>query len=155
MHKPTFFMPPSPRAPQWVTAALLALAVVSLVFWVLRAGSMTRAETGLRFVATPATPASPERWGRALGATPAATSPAAPAAPSALVLAGVISAGQRNGMALIAVDGQKAQAFEPGQEVQPGRYLVGVGPRVARIGTGPQGPVTETLEMTPPALPSN
>lgn len=140
------------------TLGLLALAVGSLVFWGLRLGSMPQSVPQLRFVTTPGLAAlSPDGLGRALGvvAQPDSAPTTAPAARSALSLAGVMARGQGRGAALISIDGQKAQAFETGQEVQAGLYVLAVEPRVVRLGSSPQGPVTDTLTLLPPTLPQN
>ena len=145
----------SPSAPRMITLGLVALAVGSLADWALRLGSMPTTEAGLRFVSIHAPEAAPQDLARALGAARSEATPSVAAPRSSLTLAGVIATGANAGMALIAVDGQKAQTFELGQEVQPGVYLIGVGPRLARLGATPQGPVTEVLEIVPPTLPQN
>ncbi len=148
----------APARPARASAlVLVALAVGSLVFWGLRLGSMPQSVPELRFVSTPALAGlTPDGLGRALGAvaTPDAA-PTVPAARSSLTLAGVMARGQGRGAALISVDGQKAQVFETGQAVQAGLYVLAVEPRVVRLGASPQGPVTDTLELVPPALPKN
>ncbi len=148
---------PARLARVW-TLGLLALAVGSLVFWGLRLGSMPQSVPQLRFVATaPPAGLSPDGLGRALGVVSVTDSvqASAPAARSSLGLAGVMARGQGRGAALISIDGQKAQAFETGQEVQAGLYVLAVEPREVRLGSSPQGPVTDTLTLLPPALPQN
>ncbi len=143
------------RLARGTALALLALTVGSLVFWSLRLGSMPQSVPDLRFVTTTAEGWNPDGLRRALGGVDSLPSTPAPVVRSTLKLAGVMARGQGQGTALISVDGQKAQAFETGQAVQAGVYLMAVEPRGVRLGTSPQGPVTDTLELLPPALPKN
>jgi hypothetical protein len=73
-------------------------------------------------------------------------------APTTLALVAVVN---RNGAgtALIAIEGQKAQAYLPGDQVQPGRYLIKLGLRSAELGPNPQGVATEILSIPVPELP--
>lgn len=138
-----------------LTALLSALAVGSVVFWVLQITAMPQTGSDVRWVGQPPAQAEASRWIRALGQPSVA--PAAAAVEIPLTLVAVIAqAGQggRGGAALIAAAGQKAQTFQVADEVQPGRFLLEVGLRSARLGPSPRGPVTETLELAVPALPS-
>ena len=67
-------------------------------------------------------------------------------------LVAVVNAGQ-GGVALMAIEGQKAQPYRVGDSVQSGQYLVGLGLRSAQLGPTPKGPATETLTIPVPALP--
>jgi general secretion pathway protein C len=86
---------------------------------------------------------------RALGGGPSSLTTRAPAT---LALVAVVN---RNGAgaALIAIDGQKAQIYQPGDPVQPGRYLIKLGLRSAELGPTPQGAATEVLNISVPELP--
>jgi hypothetical protein len=57
-------------------------------------------------------------------------------------------------VALIALDDRKAEAYAVGTPVQAGRYVVRLGLRSAELGPSPQGPVTETLTLPVPQLPT-
>lgn len=147
--------PVTPGAATWiqrgVTAALAGLALGGVVFWVAQSLALGRSEE-VRFVADPDAGAHRARLAQALGGQ-TAPSQAAEQTRSALTLVAVIARGQRAGSAMISVNGQKAQAYQPGDEVQPGRYVLELGPRQVGLGPGPQGPVVEVIELKVPKLP--
>ena len=150
-------MTPSVNAPSiWIqgliTALLSALAVGGAMFWGLQITSMPQAGGDVRWVELPAQPAQAASWTRILGAGTAEKN--LPEVPANLALVAVIARGDGGGTALLAAAGQKAQAYQIGDEVQPGRYLLQVGLRSASLGASPKGPATEVLELAVPTLPS-
>lgn len=62
-------------------------------------------------------------------------------------LLGVVANASGQGSALLAVDGQPAKAFLPGQSVAPGWVLHSVGHRLARLAPSLQDTPTVTLEL--------
>ena len=62
-------------------------------------------------------------------------------------LLGVVAGASGQGSALIAVDGQAAKAFLPGQQVAPGWVLHSVDRRMARLAPSLQQAPTVTLEL--------
>jgi general secretion pathway protein C len=62
-------------------------------------------------------------------------------------LLGVVAGASGQGSALIAVDGQAAKAFLPGQQVAPGWVLHSVERRQARLAPSLQQAPTVTLEL--------
>ena len=147
------YSPPSKnRTPHLALVAMMvALAGGSAAFWVLQVLALPRQSHDLRVtpdVPTPAVAASGQ-LGRALGVVePTAAAPAV----SNLTLTAVIG-GPHRGVALIAADGQKATPFAPGDEVQPGLYLLRLGQRSAELGHAPQGPTSISLSISVPTLP--
>ena len=147
--------PPSHKPLIWahglVTALMAALALGGIAYWVLQLSAMPQAGHDARWVDLPQSQSTLAPWGRVLGVSDQRT--AAPEQAANLSLVAVISAGQ-GGMAVIAATGQKAQTYQVGDEVQPGRFLVQVGLRSASLGPSAQGPAQEVLELTVPALPT-
>jgi general secretion pathway protein C len=84
-----------------------------------------------------------------LGAAPGASESAAGAASSRYELRGVIAQG-RNGVALLAVDGQPAKPYLVGSLIHEGVILRSVGPRHAELAADRGGPVIKRLELPPP-----
>jgi general secretion pathway protein C len=62
-------------------------------------------------------------------------------------LLGVVANASGQGSALLAVDGQPAKAFLPGQSIAPGWVLHSVGHRLARLAPSLQDTPTVTLEL--------
>ena len=130
------------------TLAIWALAAASAAYWGLR---LTARPPGMPApTAAPAPVAADvQAMARLLGAVTAQT-PQAAAAPvsSRFALVGVL-AGQQggSGAALIAVDGKPAKPYRVGATVDAGLVLQSLGPRQARLGAGPEGVTTVTLEM--------
>ncbi len=135
-----------------VTAALAGLALGGVVFWGAQMLALGRSDE-VRFVAEPNGAVAQAQLGQALGAQ-AVPAQATEQPKSALTLVAVIARGQRSGSAMISVNGQKAQAYQPGDEVQAGRYVIELGPRRVGLGLSPQGPVVEVLELKVPKLPT-
>ena len=144
--------PPSIWFQRGLTAALAALALGGVAFWVAQILALGRADPHVRFTAQAEPVLAPEALSRALGHDGAATVAASPVQ-SVFTLVAVIARGTREGQAMIAINGQKAQAYQPGDEVQAGRYVVELGPRQVGLGASPQGPVLEVLELKVPRLP--
>lgn len=83
--------------------------------------------------------------GRALGlVTPTAAAPTPQA--TRFQLMGVIAASSGQGSALIGTDGLPPKAYRVGQVVADGVVLQSLGPRLARLGTGPDN--GWTLQLT-------
>ena len=133
---PTRWLPASAAAVLW------ALAAGSAVLWALHFPRPEDARGNAASV-TPAAPAGQGTAGvaRALGHTQAAV--AAPDAQRRFQLLGVIAADSGQGSALLAVDGQPAQAFVQGQTVSEGWRLQSVGREGVRLSTGQGGAVME------------
>ena len=136
-----------------VTAALAGLALGGVVFWVMQILALGRTDAVVRFVAEPERGTERTALGSLLGAQ-AKPSTTAEQPQSALTLVAVIARGLHAGSAMISVNGQKAQAYQPGDEVQPGRYVLELGPRQVGLGPSLQGPVAEVLELKVPKLPN-
>ena len=70
----------------------------------------------------------------------------------ALPLSGGQSKHQKaqQGAALLSLDQQVAKPYKVGDEVEPGLYLIAIEPKAAKLGSGPTGPVTLSVEL--PAL---
>jgi general secretion pathway protein C len=147
---------PTPSDLTWthrtVTLGLIALAVGGGVFWVMQIMGVSHFVPNMRF-----TQNKPESFSSAEHALAQAlgggSSALANQAPATLALVAVVN---RNGAgaALIAIEGQKAQAYLPGDQVQPGRYLIKLGLRSAELGPHPQGVATEMLSIPVPELPA-
>ena len=135
-----------------VTAALAGLALGGVVFWVMQILALGRADPHVRFVAEPVAAGEPAPLARILGGdgVPAVAS-GSPS--STLTLVAVIARVTQAGSAMISIDGQKAQPYRPGEEVQAGRHVLELGPRSVALGPTPQGPVVEVLELKIPRLP--
>jgi hypothetical protein len=134
-----------------VTLGLLALAAGGAMFWVMQIAGVSHFVADMRFTTgTPNAISTPDDGlAKALGG---GASPSPTQASSTLALIAVVN---RNGTgtALIAIDGQKAQAYQPGDQVQPGRFLIRLGLRSAELGANPKGPATEVLNIKVPELP--
>ena len=147
-----------------LTTLLVALALGSILFWLMQISSVSQAAPELRLVDTPVPSPVAAALGRALGAdagvsgsttnTSTSTNTRTNPGSSALVLAAVIAGGSNQGEALISVNGQKAQFFRTGDPVQPGLYLVQVGLRSASLSATPQGNPTWVLSIAAPVLPA-
>ena len=132
-----------------VTFVVWALLAGCAVYWVLMMSS-GRASAGA--VVAPPTAAArvdSSAVGRVLGATVQAATPQESAA-SRFALQGVVAGSPGGGAALIAVDGQPAQAFKVGSAVSEGLVLKSTGARRAVLAAGREGPALITLDM--PAL---
>ncbi len=147
---------PSTPAATWIrraiTALLAGLAFGGAVFWVMQILALGHPDPRVRFVTEPEPVGDVAPLGRLLGAQGAPMG-APGQAPPALTLVAVIAPGTQAGSAMISVDGQKSQAYRPGDEVQAGRYLIELGPRSVGLGPAPQGPVVEVLSLKVPRLP--
>lgn len=150
----TRFRSPDPIwAQRVVTTVLAGLAVGGVVFWFTQILGLSQSDPNLRFLPEARPTASGAGLGRALGAQ--AVAPATAAPKTTLKLVAVIARGTHAGSAMIAIDGQKAEPYQPGDEVQPGRFVVELGLRHVGLGPSPQGPVSETLELVVPQLPTS
>ena len=134
--------------PAGAAAVLWALAAGSAVLWALH---LPRQSEGAAFWSAVASagPIAPTQAGvaRALGHADAVQ--AAPEAHKRFQLLGVIAAGSGQGSALIAVDGQPAQAFVQGQSVAEGWRLQSLREGGARLSAGSG----EGLDLALPAKP--
>ncbi|VTU20650.1 type II secretion system protein N [Variovorax sp. PBL-E5] len=143
------------------TAVLWALAAASCVFWGLRLTAPSDAIAPPAVVTPPAT-VDTAAVAHLLGAAPSqVVAPTAPDAASRFVLLGVVADTDRQGAALIAVDGKPARPFRVGARIGESYVLQSVSARAATLGTGPdsapaftlQLPVQPLAVMTPPAAP--
>lgn len=153
MQKARFNAPASNWTQRGVSLALIALAVGSVMFWAMQVVGISNWVPDLRFAPSNPQPSVAADLGlaRALGGG-ASANPKAASVNLALV-AVVNQNGQ--GVALIAADGQKAQAYQLGDQVQPGRYLIQLGLRSAQLGPDPKGAATEVLNIKVPQLPTD
>ena len=143
---------------RWSTLGVWALVMASAVYWALKLWVEPLPVPNNVAVAA-LDGSSRGEVGRVLGIGTPAAQPQAMQAPPPVVdtrlnLLGVLNPlparAAKEGVALIAIDGQPAKAFRVGMPVDGDRVLQGVGPRSATL--GPRGgPATLTLEL--PALP--
>ncbi|THJ31784.1 hypothetical protein E8K88_14160 [Lampropedia aestuarii] len=139
------------------TSAVWALAVGSVVYWVLSMpGAGAHEASGS--VATNALVADSQGMRRLLGAidAPVVAAEAAPAAATQLALVGVVAGTQSGqGAALIAVNGQPARTVRVGHRLQgeQGLYLQSLQGRVAYLGPDLAGP--STVELVLPEFKTN
>jgi hypothetical protein len=150
--------PPHPLDFTWtrraVTLGLIASMVGGVVFWIMQIMGVSHQVPDLRFTRDSSETFSavdPSTLAKALGGGAIVATQQAPAS---LSLVAVVNR-QGSGAALISIDGQKAQAFQPGDQVQPGRYLIQLGLRSAELGPSPQGAPTEQLSISVPKLPTD
>ena len=133
------------------TFVLWALVAGSAMYWGMKLTA--RAGTAAVPVATrtPA-PADPAAVARLLGANPA-TASAAPVASlaSRFNLVGIVAGPNRQGTALIAVDGKPAKPFRVGSAVDEGLVLQAVEGRRAVLAPSAEGPPAVALELPSPA----
>jgi general secretion pathway protein C len=141
------------------TTGLWALAAASIVFWGLRLAAPSDA------IAPPAVtkaqaqpdPAAVAQMLGAVSAEPAAV--ATPEAASRFALLGVVADADKQGAALIAVDGKPPRPFKVGATVAEGYVLRSVSTRAASLGARGDATPALTLQlpthplavMTPPA----
>ena len=133
------------------TFALWALVAGSAVYWTLKLTGAAGAAPVPVATRTPA-PADPAAVARLLGSSPA-TASAAPVASlsSRFNLVGIVASPNRQGTALIAVDGKPAKPFRVGSAVDEGLVLQAVEGRRAVLAPSAEGPPAVTLELPPPA----
>jgi general secretion pathway protein C len=129
------------------TTVIWALAAASAVFWGLR---LAAPPDGLPPAAATAPAAAPDpaAVAQALGALPAHVKiAAAPDAASRFALLGVVADTDRQGAALIAVDGKPPRPFRVGSSVADGYVLQSLGTRAANLGGSVDGPTALSLEL--------
>jgi hypothetical protein len=152
MSNPHLIQPAATWAQRVATAVLAGLALGGAVFWVMQILALGRADPHVRFVAEPAPAGEPAPLARILGGDGVPALASGPPG-SSLTLVAVIARGSQAGSAMISINGQKAQPFRPGDEVQAGRHVLELGPRSVALGPSPHGPVVEVLELKIPRLP--
>lgn len=131
------------------TFALWALVAASAVYWGLKLSSGGAAANAPAPVRSQP-PADPAAVARLLGASPRAAESAPVASLSSrFVLVGVVASRDRQGTALIAVDGRPAKPFRVGASVDEGLVLQSVENRRAVLAAGVTGPPALTLELPP------
>ncbi|RZI92408.1 MAG: hypothetical protein EOP78_13725 [Variovorax sp.] len=138
------------------TVLLWGLAAASVIFWGMRLSAPSDliappAVTGGPIVAPDSVALS-----RLLGGVPIeATVPVVPEASSRFALLGVVADGDRQGAALIAVDGKAARPFRVGSKVGEGYVLQAVTTRAATLGASVDSAPAFTLQLPvrPMALP--
>jgi general secretion pathway protein C len=134
---------------RWIAAGITfvvwALLAASAVYWSL---NLSRgAESGMVPVTVRApAPADPVAVARLLGYSQAAAPQAASLA-SRFALTGVVASRERDGAALIAVDGRPAKPFRVGATVTESLVLQSVEPRRAVLAASKDGPPAVTLEL--------
>ncbi len=135
-----------------VTFLVWGLVGLSVVFWGLKLTEAPPQPAPIP-AASPAAPTAPDikpahiaSW---LGAAPQADESATGTAGRRYELRGVIAQG-RNGVALLAVDGQPAKPYLVGSLIHEGLILQSVGPRHAELAADRGGPVIKRLELPPP-----
>ena len=111
------------------TFALAALAAASATYWA----------------------SNPQLVAQLLGGGQTSTEAASPTAASEaarrLQLTGVVADQAIGGYALISVDGNPAQPFRAGAQVNESLVLQSVAPRSAALATGPDAPALVTLDL--------
>ncbi|NPC57981.1 type II secretion system protein N [Caenimonas soli] len=129
------------------TFVLWALVAGSAVYWGLKLTSRAAATTALVAARTPA-PADPAAVARLLGSSPQAGT-AAPVASlaSRFNLMGIVASPNRQGTALIAVDGKPAKPYRVGSAVDEGLILQSVEGRRAVLAASAEGPPAVALEL--------
>ncbi len=141
---------------RFATFGLWLLAAASVVYWGLKFVQGTAAPANTLVVAAaPSTPVvDSAALARGLGGGPVApVASAEVAAPSALnasrfVLTGVVAAKRnRQGIALIAVDGKPARPYRVGAQVVDGLLLQSVVGTQIALASGVDGPAALTLDM--------
>lgn len=133
------------------TFVLWALVAGSAVYWGLKLTGGAGAAPVPVAGRAPA-PADPAAVARLLGSSPV-TASAAPAASlsSRFNLVGIVAGPNRQGTALIAVDGKPAKPFRVGSAVDEGLVLQSVEGRRAVLAATADGPPTLALELPAPA----
>lgn len=129
------------------TFVLWALVAASAVYWGLKLTGRAAAATAPVATRTPA-PADPAAVARLLGYSPAiaAGAPVASLA-SRFNLMGIVASPNRQGTALIAVDGKPAKPFRVGSAVDEGLILQSVEGRRAVLAASTEGPPAVALEL--------
>jgi general secretion pathway protein C len=131
------------------TFALAALAAASATYWALKWTSPPRTDG---VAALPSfTASNPQLVAQLLGGGQTSTQAASPTAASEaarrLQLTGVVADQAIGGYALISVDGNPAQPFRVGAQVNESLVLQSVAPRSAALATGPDAPALVTLDL--------
>lgn len=135
-----------------ITLLLWLLAAGSCVYWALRIAPGAAPSSVAAPVRTPP-PSDPAAVARLLGASPATA--AAPSGTPEVSLAsrfnllGVVASRSRHGAALIAVDGKPARPFRVGAAVDEGLVLQSVDGRRAVLAVSGGGRAVLTLELPP------
>ena len=130
-----------------ITLIVWALLAASAVYWSLK---FSRGDdTGMVPVTVRApSPADPAVVARLLGYSQAA-GPQAPSLASRFALLGVVASRERDGTALIAVDGRPAKPFRVGATVAESLVLQSVEARRAVLAAAKDGPPAVTLDLPP------
>ncbi|MDM0011339.1 type II secretion system protein N [Variovorax sp. J22P168] len=146
--------------PRWpsatATTLLWALAAASIVFWGLRLAAPADAPAPPVVSGSAQAAPDPAALARMLGAVPAqSVAVAAPDAASRFVLLGVVADLDRQGAALIAVDGKPPRPFRVGAAVADGYVLQALDARAATFGTSAGSAPAFTLQLPTRPLASN
>lgn len=137
-----------------ITTFLLAgLAAASAAYWVLKWSASVPPGQTVALVFPSPTQSDPRAVARLLGGGQN-NSPAAQlsSAASHFKLTGVVADRQKNGYALISVDGKPAKPYRVGAPVNDALVLHSVAPRSASLATSLDAPATVTLELPTLAL---
>jgi general secretion pathway protein C len=133
------------------TVGIWALAAASAVFWGLRLNAPPGTVAPPSVAKAPLTPDG-AAIAQVLGAVSNLPAPAAPEAPSPaaasrFALLGVVADANRQGAALIAIDGQPARPFKVGARLADGFVLQSVTTRSAALGASANGEPALTLQL--------
>jgi general secretion pathway protein C len=130
------------------TFGVWALAAASVVFWGLKLTTSGPAAAVAPAASASVLQADTALVAKALGASKLEpTAVQAPPAASRFSLIGVVSAGSKNSVALIAVDSKPAKAVRVGKQVDEGLWLQSVQRRSVNIGIAMDAPVQFSLEL--------
>lgn len=138
------------------TVLLWGAAAASVVFWGLRLAAPSDALAPPAVAGGPIVAPEPVVLSRLLGGVPTeAAVTVVPEASSRFALLGVVADGDKQGAALIAVDGKAARPFRVGGQVGEGYVLQSVTTRAATLGAGVGLAPAFTLQLPvrPMALP--
>jgi len=128
------------------TLVLWALVAAGAVYWGLKLTGRAAAATAPVAVRAPA-PADPAAVARLLGSSPAIAAAPVASLASRFNLMGIVASPNRQGTALIAVDGKPARPFRVGSAVDEGLVLQSVEGRRAVLAASAEGPPALALEL--------
>jgi general secretion pathway protein C len=156
MESPAALQTAGRRGPTIAAGLLWLAAGLSAGYWVLLAWGRSPV-TPVSAVAPAQVAADSAAVARTLGAVPGAapTGAVASAAPPRYNLLGVVAVGNRDGAALIAVDGQPPRPYRVGAQLEGGGLVLqAVTRRVVRLGPSLEAPATIELTLPETTAPS-
>jgi len=139
-------------APRWpsaaATTAVWALAAASVVVWSLRLMAPSDAVAPPALSTSAAATVDPAAVAQILGAVPTQSAVAAtPNAASRFQLLGVVAGVDKQGAALIAVDGKPPRPFRVGAKLVDGYVLHSISARSAAVGASVSAAPAFTLQL--------